>query len=90
MNTIYTVSQARTKFSELVNSVIFGGENVKISRGKSKKPVAVIISAKEWQAYEAWCDAQDAKTAKKILRGMERTGEKVRPIDELWRELGLK
>ena len=90
MNTIYNISEARSNLSDIFDKVFFGGDHVKIARGKSKKQSVVVISADEWEAYEAWCDAQDAKTAKKILREMEQTGEKGRPIGELWRELGLE
>jgi antitoxin (DNA-binding transcriptional repressor) of toxin-antitoxin stability system len=88
--TIYNISETRSRFSELINAVIFGGDNIKISRGKSDKPVAVIVGADEWAAYEDWCDRQDAKTARTILRKMKQTGEKARPIAKLWRELGLE
>jgi antitoxin (DNA-binding transcriptional repressor) of toxin-antitoxin stability system len=88
--TIYNISETRSRFSELINGVIFGGLNVKISRGKSDKPVAVIVSADEWAAYEAWCDRQDIKAARVALRRAKQTGETGRPIAELWRELGLE
>jgi PHD/YefM family antitoxin component YafN of YafNO toxin-antitoxin module len=89
-NTTYSISQARSNLSDIFDKVFFGGDPVKISRGKSKKQEVVVISKEEWEDLEAARDAIEAKYAKKLIREFEKSGEKGRPIADLWKEMGLK
>jgi len=94
MGRIYPLSEARKNLSELVNEAYYEGKLFSISKGK--KPMGVLIGAKEWKEIIDAIEMHDqgladtlAITADPDLQNLLKEGEKdiktgkLIPLDEV-------
>jgi prevent-host-death family protein len=94
MGSIFWLSEARKNLSELVNEAYYEGKLFGISKGK--KPMAVLIGAKEWKEIIKTIEMHDqgladtlAITADPQLQALLKDGEKgikagkLIPLDEV-------
>lgn len=77
-------SEARDEFSELLNRAVYAGERSVITR--RGKPVAVLLSAEDFEALERLEDLFDEQLVREA--DAEDDGTRV-PLEELKAELGL-
>jgi len=82
MNSL-TVTNARAKFSELVDQVAFHGERILLLR--NGKEIAAIVPAEEANLLEAMEDKMDLEIAEQRLRD----GKPAIPYSKVRAELGL-
>lgn len=81
---IYSTSQARERFADILNSVEFKGERVLV--GRRGKTVAAVISAADLELLECLEDRLDLETIRQRLA--EENGEAI-PWDDVKSEAGL-
>jgi prevent-host-death family protein len=82
-------TKARAELSELLDDVETRHEHVVVTR--KGRPVAIVISTDEWEAIEETLEILQDEDTLEALRQSEadvRAG-RVRPWDEVRRELGL-
>ena len=77
-------SQARERFSEILNEVSYGRERMMLQR--HGKDVAAVISAEDLRRFEALEDRADRLEMEQVLE----KGETPIPWDQAKAELGVK
>ncbi len=83
MSTVISIADARKRFADLLNKVIYGHESVIITRRGEK--VAALVSLEEFALLERIEDLVDIEDAQKAL---DEAGDNI-PAAELWKKLGL-
>ena len=78
------VAELRGVMADVLNRVAYQGERVILER--RGKGVAAIVSIDDLKLLEELEDKADVRAARRVLREMERTGEKPIPWEEIKRE----
>ena len=76
-----TASEARQRFSDILNRAAFGRERVLVHRGK--RPIAAIMPVEDYEFLEALEDRIDMEEARKRLH------ESTIPWSKVKKQLGL-
>ncbi len=84
-----SVSQARDRFSEVVNRATFGGTVTYVTRGRSHQRAAAIVPAELVAHYEALLDLEDGRIATERLADLEAGRAAALSRDEVAEALGL-
>lgn len=66
-----SVSQARDRFSDLVNRAAFGGEITYVTRGRGRQRAAAVVPAELVERYEAMVDQEDGRIAQERLADLD-------------------
>ena len=82
--TTLPASEARERFSEIVNHVVYGDERIIVLR--HGKPVAAVISAEDLERFEELEDLADSREMDAVLA----KGETPISWEQAKRELGVK
>ena len=82
---VYTTSEAREHFSEIINKVAFGKRRQILSR-RGKNLVAV-IPVEDLELLEELEDRQDLEMAREELKNLDI--KKTKPLSVIKKELGL-
>ena len=84
-----SVSQARDRFSDVVNRAAFGGEITYVTRGRGHQRAAAVVPAELVERYEAMVDLEDGRVAQERLADLDAGHTTAVPADEVTRTLGL-
>lgn len=84
-----SVSQARDRFSDVVNRAAFAGEITYITRGRGRRRAAAIVPAELVEQYEALIDREDGEIAAQRLADLDASRVTTATADEVARILGL-
>lgn len=87
--TEFSVSQARDRFSEVVNRAAFGGEITFITRGRKRQRAAAVVPAALVKHYEEMLDFEDGRIAQERLADIDAGRATTFPASEAARLLGL-
>jgi prevent-host-death family protein len=81
------IAEIRTNMADALNRVVYQGERVVLER--RGKEVAAIVSLEDLALLEALEDREDVAAARKALAEMKRKGQKLIPLEEIKRRLGM-
>ena len=82
--TTMSIAEARNNLADTINRVSYGGERVVFAR--RGKPVAALVSAGDLALLQRIEDAEDIKTAAKVLKEYDRNPAAFTTLNEYKRE----
>ena len=82
-----STSEARKRFSDVINRASYGKERVALTR--NGHTLAVLVSVEDLELLEAMEDRIDVEEARKALADMKAKGEKPSPWAKAKKRLGL-
>ena len=81
-----STSEARERFSDLINRASYGQERIILTR--RGKPVAAVVPFEDVEWMEEVEDEEDMEAVKEAKEELARGGKTI-PLDELLKELGI-
>jgi prevent-host-death family protein len=81
------IAEIRTNMADALKRVVCQGERVILNR--RGKEIAAIVSLEDLALLEALEGGEEVLAARKALAKMKRKGQKLIPLDEIKRRLGM-